>query len=151
MSNPVAMRLKQLRDQAGWTFEAIAKKLGLPKSTYANYEYGTREPPLDIIAKLADLYYVSTDYLLKGAEADNSAPAEMLSERGKENLFDRITETIGLRFFREFAEMTPSDQIDIAQSLQVAFELTKRRRTQIAKDLKRTLERGSTKRFNPKA
>ncbi|QHJ74707.1 transcriptional regulator [Lactobacillus phage JNU_P1] len=32
--------------------------------TYANYEYGRREPDLETTTKLAKLFNVSTDYLL---------------------------------------------------------------------------------------
>lgn len=31
---------------------------------YANYEYGTNEPDLNMLKQIADLYDVTTDYLL---------------------------------------------------------------------------------------
>ncbi len=40
--------------------KAIAKKV----NAYANYEYGIREPSVDIIKRLCKFYNVSSDYLL---------------------------------------------------------------------------------------
>lgn len=58
-------RLTQLREEKNWTKTYVAKKLGLKNlGTYANYEYGTRQPDNDLLAKIADLYGVTTDYLL---------------------------------------------------------------------------------------
>ncbi len=44
--------------------QEVAIKLGLAKSSYAGYEGGTRTPPIDKIIVLAQLYQVSTDYIL---------------------------------------------------------------------------------------
>lgn len=33
------------------------------KTTYTNYEQGKREPPFELIIKLAKLYNVSIDYI----------------------------------------------------------------------------------------
>lgn len=58
-------RLTYLRESKGWSKTLVVKKLGLKNlGTYANYEYGTREPDMEIIVKLAKLYEVTTDYLL---------------------------------------------------------------------------------------
>lgn len=57
-------RLKRLRVKEGWSVAETAEKLGLSKGTYAGYEYGRRQVPNDLLPKIADLYGVSTDYLL---------------------------------------------------------------------------------------
>lgn len=58
-------RLTQLREERNWTKTYVAKKLGLNTlGTYANYEYGTRQPDNELLGKIADLYGVTTDYLL---------------------------------------------------------------------------------------
>lgn len=36
--------------------------------TYANYEYGSREPDLELLKKISEIYNVSTDYLLGRTE-----------------------------------------------------------------------------------
>ena len=41
-------------------------------STYANWEYGLRKPDGEMIVKIAELYGVSTDYLLTGKDKNAS-------------------------------------------------------------------------------
>lgn len=56
-------RLKDLREDADLTQEQLVKLLGMHKTTYTNYEQGKREPPFEMIIKLAKLYDVSIDYI----------------------------------------------------------------------------------------
>lgn len=60
----ISTRLTYLRERQGWTKTRVAQALGMSLQKYANYEYGSREPDLETIAKIASLYDVSTDYLL---------------------------------------------------------------------------------------
>ena len=46
------------------TMKQAAVVLGLPYTTYVNYEKGVREPNSETLIKLADYYNVSTDYLM---------------------------------------------------------------------------------------
>lgn len=46
------------------TQRQVAEALKLDRSSYAYYETGKCQPSLDTLLKLADLYDVSTDYLL---------------------------------------------------------------------------------------
>ncbi len=57
-------RLKKLRLERRLTMQEVAIKIGLAKSSYAGYEAGQRKPPLDKLVILAQLYQVSTDFLL---------------------------------------------------------------------------------------
>lgn len=57
-------RLTTLRNANNWSKTTVAKHLNVPLSTYANYEYGIREPDIKTISKISKLYNVSTDYLL---------------------------------------------------------------------------------------
>jgi transcriptional regulator with XRE-family HTH domain len=41
-----------------------AESIGIPKGTYASYEYGKREPNIDMISKISEHFGVTTDYLL---------------------------------------------------------------------------------------
>lgn len=64
-------RLISLREARGWSKTYVANHLGLKNmQTYANYEYGRREPDLETTTKLAKLFNVSTDYLLGRAAPD---------------------------------------------------------------------------------
>lgn len=61
-------RLKRLRDNKGWTKTYVANHLGIKMQTYANYEYGLREPDLKLVGNIAKLYDVTIDYLLNGSK-----------------------------------------------------------------------------------
>lgn len=56
-------RLRDLREDMDLTQDELVKRLGMHKTTYTNYEQGKREPPFELIIKLAKFYNVSTDYI----------------------------------------------------------------------------------------
>lgn len=74
-------RLKQERENRGWSQVLVSKKLGLKRSsTYANWEYGIREPDLEMLQKLADLYEVTIDWLngRDEKESEDSLPDDII-------------------------------------------------------------------------
>ncbi len=72
----IASRLTDLREKNDWTKTEVAKKLGLTAvSTYANWEYGSREPHAEMIAEIADVYGVTTDYIIKGTNMSKNTDA----------------------------------------------------------------------------
>ncbi len=48
----------------GYTQREVAKFLGMTQPSYIRYENGKSEPSLENLVKLADIFDVSTDYLL---------------------------------------------------------------------------------------
>ena len=60
----IGIRLGALRKKRGWTQTEVAKRLSLSSSTICKHEYGDREPNLVTLAKYAELYDVSIEYLL---------------------------------------------------------------------------------------
>ena len=57
------MRLKELRQNIHYTQEKIANELNIARTTYRNYENGSREPSIDLLIKIADYFDVSLDFL----------------------------------------------------------------------------------------
>lgn len=57
-------RLRELRLNKGLRPEQVANLIGVSKSTVSTYENGTGQPTFEILVRLANLYRVSTDYLL---------------------------------------------------------------------------------------
>ena len=57
-------RLEELRIDHDKTQQEIADYLGCQREVYRRYEKGTRMIPADFLIRLADLYRVSTDYIL---------------------------------------------------------------------------------------
>lgn len=56
--------LKELREDTGYTQAYIAELLGTSRQYYSDYECEKYELPLHHLEFLADLFAVSTDYLL---------------------------------------------------------------------------------------
>lgn len=57
-------RLKRLRQSMHLSQEQLARLLGADRSTISSYESNVRQPPLDTLSRIADVFGVSTDYLL---------------------------------------------------------------------------------------
>lgn len=57
-------RLWELRKSAGFTQQQISERLHIRQQSYARYESGAGEPNLETLTKIAEIFDVSTDYLL---------------------------------------------------------------------------------------
>jgi len=77
LQNIVAKLLKRARHAAGFTMAAVADRLGYTNLTMISlFESGRRAPSLKITLGLADLYCVTTDYLLGRTDDIGLAPEE---------------------------------------------------------------------------
>lgn len=61
--------LKSARKSTGMTQKDVSTALNISPNTYKNYEQGLREPNGDTIVALANLFGVTTDYLLGRSDA----------------------------------------------------------------------------------
>ena len=57
-------RLFALRKEFEYTQREVAKMLSISQPSYIRYENGTSQPNLQTLAKIADIFDVSVDYLL---------------------------------------------------------------------------------------
>lgn len=64
MRTNLGQRLKELREEKGYTQKQLAEKLGINSVTYLHYEKEQREPPLTLLADISRFYGVTVDYLL---------------------------------------------------------------------------------------
>ena len=62
--NTLGEKLKIERRKRNLTQDDIAKMLDINRVTYYGYETDKHEPNLKILCKLAEIFQVSTDYLL---------------------------------------------------------------------------------------
>lgn len=112
-STPVALgqelgaRLRELREERGWSQRELGRRLGILQSKLSKYESGTHQPSLRTMVRLADVYAVSTDYLLTGAEL----PAPPLRDA---RLLDR---------FRRLGAAGEEMQLIVLSILDALFEL----------------------------
>lgn len=57
-------RLRQLRVERGLTQGELAERLGIARNSIFSYETSRRVPDIDVLAKLAEFFEVTSDYLV---------------------------------------------------------------------------------------
>lgn len=57
-------RLRYIRDRKGFSQKFVAEKLEIKSNTLSGYESGRRVPDPEMLSKIADIYEVTTDYLI---------------------------------------------------------------------------------------
>lgn len=68
----IGSRIADLRKKAGLSQEALGEKIGIGQNALSRYEIGTASKiPVDDIERLADVFGVSCDYLIRGFEPEN--------------------------------------------------------------------------------
>ena len=75
----IADRIKHLREVNGMTQSALAKKLGITRSSVNAWEMGISVPSTQYIIELSRIFCVSTDYLL-GVDKSSTIDVSGLSE-----------------------------------------------------------------------
>jgi len=110
-------RMQLLRENRNWTKTDVAKKIGRTLSTYANWEYGIREPDTEMIKKIAEVYEVSVDYLL--GRTDNPNTVEINDD---EKEFFQAIENLELK--RWILELPKSSEEDL-EKLRTMWNLIK--------------------------
>ena len=79
-----ALRLKQLREDAGISQAQLAIKLGVRQSTVGMWENGKNKPQNAKLESLASMFGVSTDYLLGRSDEPTETPQEVIAPRTPE-------------------------------------------------------------------
>lgn len=62
--NIFSQRIKELRVSRNLSLKEVAQIIDMSLMAYAHYEYGDRQPSIETIVKLCDLYDVPADYLI---------------------------------------------------------------------------------------
>lgn len=60
----IGSRIKEERVIKGFSQQELAEKLGVKQNTVSQYENNIKRPSYEILVHLADIFEVSTDYLL---------------------------------------------------------------------------------------
>ena len=81
--------LKRFRKEHHLTQKEIADAIGIQKNAYQAYEYGKSLPSIGIVAKLADAYDVSIDYLTGRTDNPNLHVLGTKPET-QEDLMDKV-------------------------------------------------------------
>lgn len=105
-------RLKQLRLEAGYKQEDIAKKLNISTSAYGYYEQGRNEPSLETMKQIAVIYDVSVDYLLGLIDTPKARTLYQIDEQSviSDEELDLIKEMQDKSLLEEMKKYPPSDR-----------------------------------------
>ena len=68
----LAEKIMNLRKKRGWSQEELASHLAISRQSVSKWESGASVPDLDKILKLSEIFNVTTDYLLKETEREES-------------------------------------------------------------------------------
>lgn len=79
-----------LRKSKGLSQEQLAEKLCLTRQTISKWELNQSSPDISYIIQLSAFFGVSTDYLIKGEQADDSPPCEPESQPEQTKINDNI-------------------------------------------------------------
>ena len=67
------MTIKDIRVRKGLTQAEVASALGVSSVVYSRYETGSRQPSIDMLVQMADIFGVTVDYLLGRRIAEDSS------------------------------------------------------------------------------
>lgn len=102
-------RLKMFRKRNGFTQEEIAEKLGVSRQAVAKWEKGETMPDIESCVKLADLYQVTLDILVRNiGKAETDGDGKYVFGCSKINSKGQITLPVKCR---EVFNMKPGDHI----------------------------------------
>lgn len=90
----IADRIKTLREQQNKTQTELAKQLGITRSSVNAWEMGISVPSTQYIVELANIFQVSTDYLL-GVNTSSSISVAGLSDKDIELIHTIISHLKG--------------------------------------------------------
>lgn len=98
-----ASKLSYLRKKEKMSQEQLAHKLNISPSTVGMYETAKRQPDNEMVTKIANLFNVSTDYLL-----DNDLKDVNVSEDNKklvQSLADGLTNPLNKALYSKASEL----------------------------------------------
>lgn len=79
------MKLKEARLKIGLSQYEVAEALSCSQVVYSRYENGIREPSIEVLKKLSELYGVTVDYLI-----DNDPRKETIITKEERQILDII-------------------------------------------------------------
>lgn len=66
------MNIKDIRTRKNLTQAEVANALGVSSVVYSRYETGSRQPSIEVLIQMADIFGVTVDYLLGRQDIEDS-------------------------------------------------------------------------------
>ena len=122
--------LKSLRERNNLSQIELSKKIGLSNVTLSQYEKGVRKPDIQTLALIAQVFNVTTDYLLGNETPPKFKP--QLTDKDKKDIAKQVEDMLdGLDADNPISFQLDGNEIDddtrelLRQSLQNALEFAR--------------------------
>ena len=128
-------RLKECRLKLGITKQEAAKRVQISQPAYLRYEAGSRNPSIQTIAKMAEVFSTSTDYLV-GKSADPTPNRIVVVQNESPSLFflietcknlnasqlTRLTDYANKEYIYENEKMSDLDEESFRRKIAFVFQ-----------------------------
>ena len=128
-------RLKECRLKLGITKQEAAKRVQISQPAYLRYEAGSRNPSIQTIAKMAEVFSTSTDYLV-GKSADPTPNRIVVVQNESPSLFflietcknlnasqlTRLTDYANKEYIYENGKMSDLDEESFRRKIAFVFQ-----------------------------
>jgi transcriptional regulator with XRE-family HTH domain len=123
VSVDVGKNIKRLREERDWTQIQLSQKVGINNSVLSRIESGKRDVEDYLLVKFAEVFNVSTDYLL--GRTDISNPTELTIDEELAQIMKDLGPDITLQFY-DLKGMTDEEK----ENLKIFLQGLKARREQ---------------------
>ncbi len=73
-------QIKKLREEKGWTYKYMAKRLGIDVRTLKSYEEDSSKMRVDDLIRYTQIFQVSLEFLVEGTEISDEKLYQKLSK-----------------------------------------------------------------------
>lgn len=84
----ISEKIKKLRAEKGWSQAQLANKLGVHPQHISRYETGGSSPSAEALAKMAEVFGVSVDYLLD--EDSENTGTHRIKDKQLQRYFEEV-------------------------------------------------------------
>lgn len=74
-------RIRELRRKQGWKQSELGERLGISASAIGMYEHDRRQPSMEILLAMSELFGVTTDFLLCKPSVDLEKELDAMREK----------------------------------------------------------------------
>ena len=113
----IGSRIHKLRKKSGLTQQQVANRLNVVRTSISNWESGTRTPDAESLSQLADLFGVTTDYLL-------GKKTKVISQERIESVHGFVKSELGEDVSIMFRDINAWDE-DKLKNLKTFYEMIK--------------------------
>jgi HTH-type transcriptional regulator, competence development regulator len=131
-------RLKLLREKFNYSQKRVADSIGISNVQLSRYESGDRNPDPELIAKLADFYDVTTDYLHGRTDEKANSKHKIFISHKQDDTYDSLAEInklverygieqMGFFDIEEWKNLGPEDIRMLEEQFKLIVKLAKER------------------------